>query len=182
MSERLDRAVIEALRDPTRIRQADRHFVHDLLTLVRERCRQAGEHRLDLLGRQSDFLAAPFMRSGRVGGMPFAIDDDDRDLALALAERIAAGVEMGAERRRRLYQLWVVHPDLAWTAGRAADLHQKAITLLLLRGHLVIGDLGVAAEGGRLGHLGVPSRGGLRAHPATAATALSTRSAPNLPS
>src|SRR5437879_6380605 len=58
------------------------------------------------------------MRSGRVGGMPFAVDDDHSDLALALAQRIAAGVEMGAERRRRLYQLRVMHPDFAWTAGR----------------------------------------------------------------
>src|SRR6202023_81336 len=124
--------------------------------LVRERCGQAGEHRLDLLGRQSDFLAAPLMRSGRVGGMPFAVDDDHSDLARALTERIAAGVEMSAERRRRPYQLRVVHPDLAWTAGRAADLHQKAIALLLLWRHLAIGDLGVAAEGRRLGHLGVP--------------------------
>jgi len=27
--------------------------------------------------------------------MPFAVDDDNRDLALALAERVMAGVEMG---------------------------------------------------------------------------------------
>src|SRR4029077_20410602 len=112
----------------------------------------------------------------RVGRMPLAVDDDDRDLALALAQRVTAGVEMRAERRRRLYQLRVVDPDLAWTAGRAADLHQKPIALLLLRRHLVIGDLGVAAEGRRLGHLRFPSQGGLRAHPATAATAVSTRS------
>jgi hypothetical protein len=29
--------------------------------------------------------------------MPFAVDDDDGDLALALGERVAAWVEMGAE-------------------------------------------------------------------------------------
>ena len=29
--------------------------------------------------------------------MPFAVDDDDGDLALALGERVAAWVEMGAD-------------------------------------------------------------------------------------
>jgi hypothetical protein len=37
------------------------------------------------------------MRVGRAGRMPFAVDDDDGDLALALGERVAAWVEMGAE-------------------------------------------------------------------------------------
>src|SRR6202040_2382289 len=56
-----------------------------------------------------------------------------------------------------------------------ADLDQRAISLLLLRHHLVIGDLGVTAKGGRIGHLGFPSQGGLAAYPATAAPDLSTR-------
>jgi hypothetical protein len=58
-------------------------------------------HRLDLFGGQSDFLAPPLMRVGRVGRMPFAVDDDDGDLALE--ERVAAGVEIGPERSRGLY-------------------------------------------------------------------------------
>jgi hypothetical protein len=51
---------------------------------------------------QSNLLAPPLMRVGRVGRMPFAVDDDDGDLALALGERVAAGVEMGPERSRGL--------------------------------------------------------------------------------
>src|SRR5712692_7889743 len=98
------------------------------------------------------------MRVGRVGRMPFAVDDDDGDLAFALAERIPAGVKMGAERRRRLYQLRVMHPDLAGAPGRATGLDQKTIALLLLRRHLVIGDLGVAAKGWRIGHFRTPRR------------------------
>ena len=90
--------------------------------------------------------------------MPFAVDDDDGDLALALGERVAAGVEMGPERSRGLYQLGVMHPDLARPAGRTTGLEQKAIAFLLLLRHLVIRNLGVAAEGRRLGHIGLPSQ------------------------
>ena len=54
------------------------------------------------------------------------------------------------------------------SAGRATGLDQKAIALLLLLGHLVIRDLGVAAEGRRLGHIKLPSQDGLETYPATA--------------
>src|SRR5271169_4409545 len=97
VAERLDRAVVETLRYPARIAQTNRHLVDDLLALVRERGRQAGQHRLDLFGGQSDFLAPPLMRIGRVGGIPFAVDDDDGDLALE--ERVAAGVETPTRQR-----------------------------------------------------------------------------------
>src|SRR5580700_6345686 len=103
MAERLDRAVVETLRYPARIAETNRHLVHDLLAFVRERGRQTGQHRLDLFGGQPDFLASPLMRVGRVGRMPFAVDDDDGDLALALEERVAAAVEIGPERSRGLY-------------------------------------------------------------------------------
>src|ERR1700730_8394539 len=101
------------------------------------------------------------MRARRVCRMPFAVDDADGDLALALGKRVMLGMEMGAERSRGLCQLGVVDPDLARSADLTADLDQKAITVLLLRGHLLIGDLGVPAKGGRIGHLGFPSQGGL---------------------
>src|SRR5260370_21270070 len=158
MAEHPDRAVVEILRYPARIAETNCHLVDDLLTLVRERGRQTGQHRLDLFGRQSYFLAPPLMRVGRVGRMPVAVDDNDGDLAFALGERVAAGVEIGPERSRGLYQLSVMHPDLARPAGRATGLDQKAIALLLFRRHLVIRDLGVAAEGRRLGHIGLPSQ------------------------
>src|SRR5205814_558729 len=61
-----------------------------------------------------------------------------------------------------------MHPDLARPAGRATGLDEKAIAFLLLRRHFVIRDLGVAAEGRRLGHIGFPSQDGLETHPATA--------------
>jgi len=77
MAERLDRAVVETLRYPARIAETNRHLVDDLLALVRERGRQTGQHRLDLFGGQSEFLAPPLVRVGRVGRMPFAVDDDD---------------------------------------------------------------------------------------------------------
>jgi hypothetical protein len=107
--------------------------------------------------------------------MPFAVDDADGDLALALGKRVMLGMEMGAERSSSLCQLGVMDPDLARPAELAADLDQKAITVLLLRRHLLIGDLGVPAEGWRIGHLGFPSQGGLAAYPAMAAPDLSTR-------
>src|ERR1700730_6603605 len=106
------------------------------------------------------------MRGGRVSRMPFAVDDDDGDLALALGKRVTAGMEMRTERRRRLHQFGIMHPDLARPPGRAANCDQEAIALLLLRRHLVIGDLGVAAKSRRLGHFRTPSRGGLAAYPA----------------
>src|SRR5438067_12925824 len=37
VAERLDGAIVEALRDPARIREANRHLVDDLLPLVVER-------------------------------------------------------------------------------------------------------------------------------------------------
>src|SRR5215469_9894032 len=94
------------------------------------------------------------MRIGRIGRMPFAVDDADGDFALALGKRVMAGMEMGAERPRRPRQLWIVHPDLARPSDAAADLDQRAITLPLLRRHLVKGDLGVTAKGWRIGHIG----------------------------
>src|SRR5579862_7560826 len=112
MPQCLHRAVVQSPRGPARIRQANRHLVDELLALVGERRREAREHRLDLVGREADLLAAPLMRGGGVGRMPFAVDDDDGDLALALGQRISAGVEMRAQRRRRLYELWIMHPDL----------------------------------------------------------------------
>src|ERR1700722_18152862 len=89
--------------------------------------------------------------------MPFAVDDDDGDLALTFAERVFARLEMSAERRRNLRQFRVVHPNLVGSTERTAGLDRKPVAFLLLRRHLVIGDLGVAAKGGRLGHLGPPS-------------------------
>jgi hypothetical protein len=74
---------------PARIGKAGRHFVDYLLALVVERRRQAGKHRLDLVGRQPGRLASTLMRVGRVDRMPPAVDDDDGDFALTLAQRIA---------------------------------------------------------------------------------------------
>src|SRR6516165_5532430 len=98
------------------------------------------------------------MCGSRVSRMPFAVDDDDGDLALPFAERVMAGMEMRAERCRGLHQLGVVHPDLARPADLTADLFQNAIALLLLGGHLVIGDLGVTAKGWCVGHFRFPSQ------------------------
>src|SRR5215471_3161339 len=98
------------------------------------------------------------MGGGRVGRMPFAVDDADGDLAFPFAERVVAGMEMGAERGRSLRQLGIVHPDLARPADLAAGLFHKAIALLLLCSHLVVRDLGITAKGGGLGHFGFPSR------------------------
>jgi hypothetical protein len=93
--------------------------------------------------------------------MPFAVDDADGDLAFPFAERVVAGVEMRAERGRSLRQPGIVHPDLARSTNLAADLFYKAIALLLLWSHLLVGNLGITAKGGGLGHFSVPSEGGL---------------------
>src|SRR5271169_5678775 len=92
------------------------------------------------------------MRVRRVDRMPSAGDDDDGNLALALAERIA-GAKMRAKRAGDRRQLRVVHPDLGWPGQAAAALDQPAISLLLLRRHPIVRDLGVTAEGRGLGHL-----------------------------
>jgi hypothetical protein len=63
--------------------------------------------------------------------MPFAVDDDDGGLTLALGERVAARVEIGPERSRGLHQLGVMHPDFTRPGGRATGLDQKAIALVL---------------------------------------------------
>ena len=83
--------------------------------------------------------------------MKRAADDADRDLALALAERIA-GAEMRPERPHHLRQLGVVHIDLVRAGQPTARLNQRAIGILLLRGHLLIGNLGITSERGGLGH------------------------------
>src|ERR1700726_1953243 len=89
-----------------------------------------------------------------------------------------AGAKISTQRPHHLRQLWVVHPDLVRPAERAAGLDQQAITLLLLRRHLVIRNFGIAAKGWRLRHFGSPSWHGLAAtHPATAPPAVSTRNA-----
>ena len=111
MAECGDRAVEEALGDPARIGEAGRHLVNDLLALVIERGRQTGQQCLDLVDRQPGRLAGTLMRIGWVGRMPFAVDDHDGDLALALAQRIA-GAEIGAERPHYFHELGVVHIDL----------------------------------------------------------------------
>src|SRR5207244_7794663 len=103
----------EPLRDPARIGERHRDLVHELLSLVGERGLQAGDQRLDLIGWQPNFLAAPLMRACRVSRMPFADDNANRDLALAFGQRVMAGMEMGAERSRGLGQLGVMHPNLA---------------------------------------------------------------------
>src|SRR3984893_17420704 len=157
MAERLDRAVVKALRDPARVSQRHRDLVDDLLAGVAERRRQAANQGLDFVRRQPDFLAAPFMRIGWIGRMPFAVDDADGDLALALRERVPAGVKMRAEQSCCLRQLGVVYPDLARPAHLAAGLDQRSITSLLLRRHLVIGDLGIAAKSRRVGHQAISS-------------------------
>src|ERR1700730_11074055 len=95
---------------PARIGKASRHFVDYLLALVVERRRQAGKHRLDLVGRQPGRLASTLMRVGRVDRMPPAVDDDDADFALTLAQRIA-GTKI-ALNGHHLRQLGVVPPDL----------------------------------------------------------------------
>src|SRR5713101_3878130 len=151
MAQRLDRAVIEPLRYPARITEANCHLVDDLLALVGERSRQARQDRLDLVVRQPGRLAGPFVRIGRVGRMPFAVDDAHGDLALALAERVARA-EMRTKLPHHLGQLGVVHIDLVRAGQPAARLDQRAIALLLLRRHLVVRDLGIAAKGGRVGH------------------------------
>ena len=98
--------------------------------------------------------AAPLMRGGRVSRMPLAVDNANGNLALPFGQRVMAGMEMGSERRRGLRQFGVVHPDLARPANLTTDLLHKAIAFLLLGGHLLIGDLGVAAKGRCIGHFG----------------------------
>src|SRR5262245_59046733 len=80
---------------------------------------------------------------------PFAGDDADSDLALA--ERVA-GAEIRPERPHHLRQLGVVHIDLVRAGQSAARLDQRAVAFLLLRRHLLIGNLGIASERGCLGH------------------------------
>ena len=152
MAEGRDRAVEEASGNPARIGQDGGHLVDDLLTLVCKGGLQTGEDGLDLVRRQADLLAAPLVRVGGVGRMPVAVDDADGDLALAFGEGVLARVEVGAERPDGLGQLGVMDPDLGWTGERAPGFDQGAVALLLLGGHLLVGDLDVAAKGWRVGH------------------------------
>ncbi len=89
--------------------------------------------------------------------MPVAGDDAHGDLALALAQRIAAGLEMRAERAGDLRERRIVDPDLGRAGQTAARLDQRVVAGLLLRGHLIVGDFGIAAERRRLGHGSPPS-------------------------
>src|SRR5437588_5011775 len=90
--------------------------------------------------------------------MPFAVDNADGDLTLTLGKRVMAGMKMGAERSRSLRQLGVMDPDPARPAELAADLDHRSIRLLLFRRHLLVGDFGVPAKGGRIRHFGSPSQ------------------------
>ena len=146
---------MEPLRDPARLRQALGHLVDDLLALVVEGGRQARQHRLDLGGRQTRRLPRALVRIGRVDRMPLAVDDDDGDLALALAQRIASA-EIGTQRPHHLGQLGVVHPDPVRPAQLAARFDQRSVALLLFRRHPVGGNLGIAAKGRGVGHRAFP--------------------------
>ena len=90
--------------------------------------------------------------------MKLAGDDADGNLTLALGEGVTAGVEMRAERPHGFGELRIVNPDLGWSGEPATALDHRAIAILLLRGHLLIGDLSVTAKGWRIGHLQLPSR------------------------
>src|SRR5438045_9199460 len=68
---------------------------------------------------------------------------------------------MRPERAHYLRQLWVVHPDLVRAGQPAARLDQRAVGVLLLRRHLVVGDFGIASEGRCLGHRRLLSSGEL---------------------
>src|SRR5580658_5199718 len=85
--------------------------------------------------------------------MKLAGDDADGDLALALGERVMAGMEMGAERPRDLRQLRIMHPDFARPGEPATALDHGAITLLLCWCHLLVGNLGITTEGWCVRHL-----------------------------
>src|ERR1700758_4847062 len=127
MAQHLDRTVIEALWDPTRISEGHRHLVDNLLALVRERSLQAGDDGFDVIGWQTDFLAAPLMRVGRKRRMPFAVDDADGDLSLAFGKGVIAWLKVGAERSRGLRQFGIVDPDLVGAWKSAACFYQRAV-------------------------------------------------------
>src|SRR5713101_8219533 len=117
------------------------------------------------------------MRVGRVGRMPFAVDDADGDLALAFGKGVIARLEMDAERSRGLRQFGIVHPDLIRPQKPAAGFDQRAVGLLLLRRHLLVGDLRVTAKGWLIGHFKSPSHPELVAYPAAAARPCRARTA-----
>src|SRR5579872_934299 len=94
------------------------------------------------------------MRIGRIRRMEFAGDDADGYFPLAFGKGVAPGVKMRAEGARDFRQLRIMHPDLAGPGEAAAALHHGAKAFLLLGRHLIIGNLGITAEGWSLGHLG----------------------------
>src|SRR5262249_53796837 len=51
-----------------------------------------------------------------------------------------------------LGELRIVHVDLVRAGQPPARLDQRAVGVLLLRSHLIVGDLGIASEGRRVGH------------------------------
>src|SRR5215468_8048122 len=79
--------------------------------------------------------------------MPVARDDTDRDLPLALGQRVATGLKMNAESADDLCELWIMNPNLNWARQAPARLNDGVIGILLFSGHLVVGYLGVASEG-----------------------------------
>src|SRR3984957_16721620 len=100
-------------------------------------------------GWQPDLLA--LMRAGRIGRMKPAGDDTDGDLALALGERVTAGVERGPEWPPGFRSLY---PDFARPGEPATALDHCAIALVLLRRHLFIRDLSITTKGWRIRHFG----------------------------
>ena len=64
------------------------------------------------------------------------------------------GREVLSERRGRVHQLRIVHPDLVGTGQSAArPLDEEAISFPLLRRHPVDGKLGIASERRRVAHV-----------------------------
>src|SRR5712691_3223097 len=102
------------------------------------------------------------MRVRRVARAPSAADDEHRELPLALRQRRLSRREMVTERRDRVHELGIVHPNAVGprqAAARAVD--EKAIAGLLLRCHLLDRYFGVAAERGGVRHR-VSSSSGLQ--------------------
>src|ERR1700758_4270931 len=151
MAELLYSAVVKPFRHPAAVAERRRHFIDHLFAWIAERGWQTANQRLDLVGRQTSGFAGALVRVGRVDRMPFAADYAHRNLAFTLTERVA-GAEIRTERPCGLRQLRVVHPDLGRAGEPPTGFDKGAIALLLLRGHLVIRDFGIAAKGRGVGH------------------------------
>src|SRR6478672_8740416 len=111
MTEDLDRAVVEARGNVAASGKGGGQLIDRLLLLIFQTCGLAAEQGVHDLGRDGQLDRDAVMGVYRKLRVPFAENDADGDLPLALGERVIRWMKMVRQRRHRCGEGGIVDPD-----------------------------------------------------------------------